>query len=115
MQDLADREAQQLVDALKALEFDGVSVRGRAYLPLDRAAYRGSSWARHWRLMLTVRWQGQELTVEHLADAPLYAVHMARSVAQVFRGVYADERFRCDRLRDLVPEPPPKLTLDSLI
>jgi hypothetical protein len=44
MQALADHQARQLVDALKALGLDGVAVRGRAYVPAGGRVDRDILW-----------------------------------------------------------------------
>jgi hypothetical protein len=104
MQDLADHQARQLVQALKALGLDGVAVRGRAYLPSGVRAYRETPWGQHWRLMLTVRWGGQEVSVEHLDDTAFRSEITAKTVSRIFAGAYSDERYRCDRLGDHEPQ-----------
>jgi hypothetical protein len=98
MQDLADHQARQLVDALKALGLDGVAVRGRAYLPASGRVDRNTPWGRRWRITLNVRQDSQEVAVEHLDDAPFRAGVTARTVGRILGGAYADERYRCDRL-----------------
>jgi hypothetical protein len=48
---------------------------------------------------------GEEVTVEHLDDAPFRAGVVARTLVRILKGDYADERYRCDRLGALVAAP----------
>lgn len=111
LQDEADHEARELVEALKAIGLEGVSVKARLFPPQKydpmTAGRTGNMWGEYWLVVLRVAWQGHAVSVERPDYVPAFPAVTARTLLQIFRGAYASDHYRSDRQRERTAPPLP--------
>jgi hypothetical protein len=109
MQDVADQEARDLVDALKAIGLEGVTVRARVFPPQQfepmTSASTGNMWGKCWLITLRVAWRGREVSVERPEYVAAYTAITARTIKRILLGAYDSEYYRSDKQRERTAPP----------